>query len=95
VESDAGPLELPSKRVAWIRFPGSGADDAKHFPHLRFHDRGLLSVTDLHIENDRVKCKTTHGQALEFPLSLVKEVVWRALEEKPVSENSRVRVINN
>ncbi|MEO6785405.1 MAG: hypothetical protein ABI318_04665, partial [Chthoniobacteraceae bacterium] len=82
LNSDAGPLELPAKRVAWISFPGSASDGGKHFPHQRFHDSGLLSVNDLHIENGRVKCKTMQGQALEFPLSLVKEVDWHPLDEK-------------
>ena len=84
VNSEAGPIELPSGRVAWISFPGSAADEERHFPHLRFHDSGMLSVNDLHIESDRVKCKTMHGQPLDFPLNLVKEIVWRPLEEKPI-----------
>ena len=82
VNSEAGPLDLPAQRLAWIHFPGATADDARHFPHLRFHDRGLLSVQDLRVENDRVKCKTMQGQAIEFPLSLVKEVVWHPQAEK-------------
>jgi len=82
VNSEAGPLELPGKRVAWIHFPGPDARETKHFPRLRFHDSGVLSVQDLHIENERVKCRTMQGQALEFPLSLVKEVVWRPLTAK-------------
>ena len=82
VESDAGPLELPGKRIAWIHFPGSTADSADHFPRLRFHDRGLLSVKDLQIGEERVKCNTLQGQPLDFPLGLLKEVVWRALDEK-------------
>jgi hypothetical protein len=53
-----------------------------HFPRLRFHDRGLLSVKDLLFEDERVRCKTLEGQSLEFPLSLVKEVVYRPLEER-------------
>lgn len=82
VNSDAGPLELPGKRVAWIHFPGTTAADAVHFPRLRFHDRGLLSVQDLQIGTERVKCKTLQGQSLEFPLSVVKEAVWRPLADK-------------
>ncbi len=82
VNSDAGPLDLPVSRVAWIHFPRAAAAAFNHFPHLRFHDRGLLSVEDIHIEADRVTCKTTQGQVLDFPLSIVKEVVWRPLDEK-------------
>jgi hypothetical protein len=81
VNSDAGPLDLPCTRVAWIRFPGPEVTPADHFPRLRFHDRGLLSVKDLHIGDDRVKCTTLQGQALEFPLNLVKEVVYRPLDD--------------
>ena len=80
VDSDAGPLELPGKRVAWIHFPGGTVESPEHFPRLRFHDRGLLSVNDLQIGEARVKCRTLQGQALEFPLSLVKEVIWRAMD---------------
>ncbi len=82
VNSEAGPLELPGKRVAWIRFPAPERAAAAHFPRLRFHDRGMLSVNDLRISDDRVKCKTLDGQALDFPLNVVKEVVWRPLEGK-------------
>ena len=82
VNSDAGPLDLPASRVAWIHFPRAAAAPQNHFPHLRFHDRGLLSVEDLRIEADRAKCKTLQGQALDFPLSVVKEVVWRPLDQK-------------
>jgi hypothetical protein len=82
VNSDAGPLELPGKRVAWIRFPGPDRAEVTHFPHLRFHDRGLLSVNDLHINDGRVQCKTLDGQPLDFPLNVVKEVVWRPLDAK-------------
>ena len=82
VESDAGPLELPGKRVMWIQFPGAAAAAPADFPRLRFHDRGRLSVKDLEIGTDRVQCRTLHGQSLEFPLNLVKEIVWRALEDK-------------
>ena len=82
VNSDAGPLELPASRVAWIHFPRAAAAAANHFPHLRFHDRGLLSVEELRIEAERVTCKTMQGQALDFPLSVVKEVVWRPLDQK-------------
>ena len=85
VNSDAGPLELPTARVAWMSFPGSPSGETRHFPHLRFHDSGLLSVKDLRIENDRVKCSTVQGQAIEFPLALVKEVVWRPLEGAPAA----------
>ena len=82
VNSEAGPLELPGKRVAWIRFPAPERPAAAHFPRLRFHDRGLLSVNDLQIADDRVKCKTLDGQSLDFPLNVVKEVVWRPLDGK-------------
>ncbi len=82
VNSEAGPLELPGKRVAWIRFPGPERPSAAHFPRLRFHDRGLLSVNDLHITDNRVKCRTLDGQALDFPINVVKEVVWRPLGGK-------------
>ncbi len=82
VNSDAGPLELPGKRIAWIRFPGGERPPADHFPRLRFHDRGLLSVNDLQVTDSRVKCKTLDGQPLDFPISVVKEVVWRPLGEK-------------
>ena len=82
VDSEAGPIELPGKRVAWIRFPSPERPSAEHFPRLRFHDRGLLSVNDLHISDDRVKCKTLDGQLLDFPLNVVKEVVWRPLDGK-------------
>jgi hypothetical protein len=82
VDSEAGPIELPGKRVAWICFPGPERPSAEHFPRLRFHDRGLLSVNDLHISDDRVKCKTLDGQHLDFPLNVVKEVVWRPLDGK-------------
>jgi len=82
VGSDAGPLELPGKRIAWIRFPGDTAAVQEHYPHLRFRDRGLLSVENLRIEGDRVNCQTLHGQALDFPLSVVKEAVWHPLGEK-------------
>jgi hypothetical protein len=80
VDSDAGPLELPGKRVAWIHFPGNTETVTDHFPRLRFHDRGLLSVKDLHIDNDRVKCTTLQGQSLDIPRSVVKEIVYRPLE---------------
>ena len=82
VTSEAGPLELPGKRVAWLRFPGPERPAAAHFPRLRFHDRGLLAVNDLQITEDRVKCKTLDGQPLDFPLNVVKEVVWRSLDGK-------------
>jgi hypothetical protein len=81
VDSEAGPLELPAKRVAWIHFPGNAATPAP-YPRLRFHDRGLLSVTDIAVGNDRVKCHTLQGQPLDFPLRLVKEITWRPLDEK-------------
>jgi hypothetical protein len=80
VDSDAGPLELPGKRVAWIHFPANAEAVTDHFPRLRFHDRGLLSVKDLRIEDDRVKCTTLQGQPLDFPRSIVKEIVYRTLE---------------
>ncbi|MCE9610682.1 MAG: PDZ domain-containing protein [Chthoniobacter sp.] len=80
VNSDAGRLELPGKRITWIRFPGPERPSADHFPRLRFHDRGLLSVNDLQFANDRVRCKTLDGQALDFPIGVVKEVVWRPLD---------------
>jgi membrane-associated protease RseP (regulator of RpoE activity) len=79
VNSEAGLLELPRERVAWIRFPVSGPAPAAVYPRLRFHDRGLLSVQGLEIGIDRVKCRMLDGQPLEFPLSLVKEIVWRSL----------------
>ena len=82
VNSDAGPLEFPAKRVAWIHFPGCSESIAGHFPRLRFHDRGLLSVNDLHIGSDHVACKTLDGQPLDFPLSVVKEVIWRPIADK-------------
>ena len=82
VNSDAGPLELPGKRIAWIRFPGEERPPADHFPRLHFHDRGLLSVNDLQVTENRVKCKTLDGQPLDFPIGVVKEVVWRPLGEK-------------
>jgi hypothetical protein len=82
VNSDAGPLELPGKRVAWIHFPGDTAPAPDHFPRLRFHDCGMLSVKDLQIETERVKCVTLQGQSLEFPLSVVKEAVWRPVSSK-------------
>ncbi len=82
VNSDAGPLELPGKRIAWIRFPGEERPPADHFPRLRFHDRGMLSVNELQVTENRVKCKTPDGQSLDFPIGVVKEVVWRPLGEK-------------
>ncbi len=82
VNSDAGPLEFPAKRVAWIHFPQCAEPIAEHYPRLRFRERGLLSVNDLHIGNDRVQCKTLSGMPLEFPLNLVREIVWRPLSEK-------------
>ncbi len=82
VDSDAGPLELPGKRVAWIRFPGSAPGTQEQYPRLRFHDRGVLTVKDLEIGTGRVKCRTLQGQALDFPLSLVKEAVWHPLSDK-------------
>ncbi|MEO6753526.1 MAG: hypothetical protein ABIP85_17245, partial [Chthoniobacteraceae bacterium] len=82
VNSDAGPLEFPGKRVAWIHFPGCSEPIADHFPRLRFHNRGMLSVNDLHITADRVQCRTLDGQTLDFPLSTVKEVVWHPLDGK-------------
>ena len=82
VTSDAGPLEFPAKRVAWIHFPNCAEPIADHFPRLRFHDRGMLSVNELRIGGDRVQCKTLAGQPLDFPLSVVKEVIWRPLADK-------------
>lgn len=82
VTSDAGPLEFPAKRIAWIHFPNCSEPIADHFPRLRFHDRGLLSVNDLRIGGDRVQCKTLAGQPLDFPLSVVKEVIWRPIADK-------------
>ena len=82
VNSDVGPLEFPGNRVAWFHFPGSAESVSEHFPRLRFHDRGLLSVNDLHIGSERVQCKTLGGQALDFPLGVVKEVVWRPAADK-------------
>ena len=82
VDSEAGPLELPGKRVAWIHFPGEPDNAKDHFPRLRFRDRGLLSVQNLQIGNDRVKCQTLQGQPLDFPLSLVKEIIWHPLDGK-------------
>ncbi len=82
VDSDAGPLDLPGKRVAWIRFPSSPATGQDQYPRLRFHDRGVLTVKDLEIGSERVKCRTLQGQALDFPLSLVKEAVWHPLSDK-------------
>jgi len=76
-DSEAGPLELPRDRVAWVRFPGAAPNNGGHYPRLRFHDRGVLSVTDLVVDAEKVKCRTLQGQAIEFPLSVVKEVVWR------------------
>jgi hypothetical protein len=77
VNSEAGSLELPLQRVAWLHFPSPTAAPSVHFPRLRFNDRGVLSVKHLLVENDRVKCQTLQGQALDFPLSLVKEIVYR------------------
>lgn len=77
VNSEAGSLDLPLKRVAWLNFPTPTAAPSIHFPRLRFNDRGILSVKNLLVENDRVKCQTLQGQALEFPLGLVKEIVYR------------------
>jgi len=82
VNSEAGPLELPRERVAWLNFPGSAPAPPGSFPRLRFHDRGMLSIKDLRIADDRVKCKTLDGMPLEFPLSLVREVVYRAVIQK-------------
>jgi hypothetical protein len=77
VTSEVGPLELPRQRVAWLNFPGSDAIAPGSFPRLRFHDSGMLSIKDLRIENDRVTCHALQGQALEFPLSVVKEIIYR------------------
>ena len=83
VNSDeAGPLELPRERVAWLNFPGSAPASPGTFPRLRFHDRGMLSIQDLRIADGRVKCKTLDGEALDFPLSLVREVIYRAVIQK-------------
>ncbi len=82
VNSDAGPLEFPVKRIAWIHFPNCSEPIADHYPRLRFHDRGVLSMNDLHITADRVQCRTLGGQALDFPLSIVKEIVWRPIADK-------------
>ena len=82
VNSDAGPLEFPVKRIAWIHFPNCSEPITDHYPRLRFHGRGVLSMNDLHITADRVQCKTLGGQALDFPLSVVKEIVWRPIADK-------------
>lgn len=82
VNSEAGPLEFPGKRVAWIHFPSPVGNASDHFPRLRFHDRGLLSVNDLQVGDERVKCKMLDGQVLDFPLGVVKEIVWRPLGTK-------------
>jgi hypothetical protein len=66
--------------VAWLQFPGTGAVPAIHFPRLRFNDRGILSVKELHVENERVQCQTLQGQALDFPLSLVREIIYHPAE---------------
>ena len=44
--------------------------------------RSTLSIKDLQIDGERVKCQTLLGQALEFQLSLVKEVVYRSVVQK-------------
>ncbi len=82
VNSEVGPLEVPGKQIAWLRFPGPERPAADHFPRLRFHDRGLLSVNDLHITDGRVQCQTLDGQPLDFPLNVVKELAWRPLDAK-------------
>ena len=76
-DSDAGPLDLPRDRVSWVRFPGAAPKDGGHYPRIRFNDRGVLSVKNLTIGEDRVKCATLEGQSLDFPLSVVKELVFR------------------
>ena len=82
MNSEAGLLELPRERVAWLHFPGAATTPSSHFPRVRFHDRGALSVKDLRIEDERVHCQTLEGQALDFPLSLLKEVAYRAVIQK-------------
>ena len=82
VNSDAGLLELPGQRVAWIHFPTDAEAVPEHFPRLRFYDSGVLSLKELEIAGDRVKCLTLQGQQLEFPLNAVKEAVWRPIVEK-------------
>lgn len=77
VNTEVGSLALPLQRVAWLQFPGPEVPRSEDAIHLRFHDRGVLTVKELHIENDRVACQTSEGQALVFPLALVKELVYQ------------------
>ena len=77
MNTEAGPLAVPLTRVAWLQFPGPDTARSDDAVRLRFHDRGVWTVKDLHIENDRVTCLTLHGQALDFPFALVKELVYQ------------------
>ncbi len=77
LNTDVGKLTLPLQRVTLLSFPGPETARPENAVRLRFHDRGVLSVTNLQIEKDRIACQTLQGQRLEFPLALVKELVYQ------------------
>ena len=75
VDTDAaGTLMLPLARIVTMDLnPPSEPPPAAH--HVRFHDRGLLSASEVKIGEQSVVLTTALGE-LTVPLSMVKEITF-------------------
>lgn len=70
----AGTLLLPLARIVSMDLnPPVEPPPATH--HVRFHDRGLLSASDVKIVERSVVLTTAHGE-LTVPLTMVKEITF-------------------
>ena len=75
VETEAtGPLLLPLARIVSVELnPAAVPPPAAH--HVRFHDRGLLSATEVKIGEQSVVLTTALGE-LTVPLTMVREITF-------------------
>ena len=75
METEAtGPLLLPLARIVSVELnPAAVPAAAAH--HIRFHDRGLLSATEVKIGEQSVVLTTALGE-LTVPLTMVREITF-------------------
>ena len=76
MKSDVGDLEIPLKRATLIDFAGPAANEGKGI-RLRFSGKGSLTVSELHIENDEVVCRSDATGELRFPIAELSEIVYQ------------------